>query len=70
VPRSESSFTMVGADGRSRTFTILSDITPDDLMRLGLKAYVAEVRFGEPYESPFSRGIRNALVLSRVTQRG
>jgi hypothetical protein len=66
--RRESSFTLKGQDGSRRTFTILSTVTPDDLVRIGLKAYVLEKRV--EYESPFSREVRDMLVNSRITQRG
>jgi hypothetical protein len=68
--RRESSFTLKGQDGSRRTFTILSTVTPDDLVRIGLKAYVLEKRKGVEYESPFSREVRDMLVNSRITQRG
>lgn len=67
--RRESSFTLTTPDGHKRTYTILSDITPDDLVRVAAKAYVHEKRFGVAYESPFSREIRDAIVRTRVTQR-
>lgn len=70
MSRQEAQFTLRGSDGRERTFTVLSSVTPDDLVRVGLKAYVAEKRLGETYESPFSRDVRDMLVQSRVAQRG
>lgn len=68
--RRESSFSLKKSDGTVRTFTLLSAVTPDDLVRLGLKAYVLEKRRGVVYESPFSREVRDMLVVSRITQRG
>ena len=52
-----------------KTVTLLSDITVDDLVRVGLKTYVREMRFGTEYTSPFSREIRIALTRVRVAQR-
>jgi len=59
----------VQTDDGPKIVTILSDVTIDDLMRLGLKAYVHEVRAGVEYESPFSREIRAAVTRVRVAQR-
>lgn len=67
--RNESSFQLKGADGTTRTFTVLSAVTVDDLTRLMLKAYVREKRAGDEYVSPFSREVRDMLVVSRITQR-
>lgn len=67
--RQESAFTIRGESG-TRTFTILSAITPDDLVRVALKAYVHTKRTGIDHESPFSREVRDMLVVSRITQRG
>ena len=52
-----------------KTVTILSDVTVDDLMRIGLKAYVHEARLGVTYVSPFSREIRDAVTRVRTSQR-
>lgn len=59
----------VRTSGGPKTVTILSDVTVDDLMRVGLKAYVHEVRLGKEYASPFSREIRDAVTRVRVSQR-
>ena len=52
-----------------KTVTILSDVTVDDLVRIGLKAYVHEVRMGVDYVSPFSREIREAVTRVSPAQR-
>jgi hypothetical protein len=67
--RRESSFTLTTPDGEKRTYTILSAITPDDLIRIGFKAYVREKRGGEKYSSPFSREVRLAITQAHVAQR-
>ena len=69
MSRKESSFEITGSDGRTRKVTLLSHVTPDDLVRVGLKAYMAEAFLGETYESPFSREVRDMIVLSRATSR-
>ena len=67
--RRESSFTLTTPDGERRPYTLLSDITPDDLVRIATKAYAREKRGGVEYSSPFTREVRDALVRTRVTQR-
>lgn len=68
MSRREVTFTVQTDDG-PKTVTILDVVTVDDLVVLGLSAYVHEVRLGTEYTSPFSRGIRDALVRVRVAQR-
>ena len=67
--RREASFTMNTTDGERRTYTILSAITPDDLVRVAFKAYVREKRGRGEYESPFSREVRAAISRSHTAQR-
>ena len=68
MSRTEIQFQVQTSDG-PKTVTILSDVTVDDLMRVGLKAYVREVRLGDVYASPFSREIREAVTRVRIAQR-
>ena len=68
MARKETSFTLTGTDGTKTTVTLLDFVTPDDLIRVGLKAYVYEKKAGLAYDEPFSREVRDMLVLSRVTQ--
>lgn len=68
--RRTASFTLTTEEGFRRTYTILSDITVDDLVRISMKAYVHEKKFGTEYASPFSREVRDAVVRTRVTNRG
>jgi len=69
MSRTETSFEITGPTGRKRKVTLLSHVTVDDLMRVGLKAYMAEAYLGDEYESPFSREVRDMIVLSRTTNR-
>jgi hypothetical protein len=68
MSRTEVQLQIQTSDG-PKTVTILSDVTVDDLMRVGLKAYVHEARLGTEYTSPFSREIRDAVARVRVSQR-
>jgi hypothetical protein len=70
MSRTESQFSLIGDDGTTRTYTLLSAVTPDDLVRVAMKAYIFEKRTGETYESPCSREVRDQLVSTRITQRG
>ncbi len=60
---------MTTPEGERRTYTLLSAITPDDLMRIGFKAYAREKREKGEYESPFSREVRDAISKTHVSQR-
>jgi hypothetical protein len=68
MTRREVSFTIQTADG-PKTVTILSAVSVDDVTRVALGSYVRSVREGGTYETPFSRGIRDLLVQTRVSQR-
>lgn len=68
MERTEVQLRVQTADG-PKVVTVLSHVTVDDLVRVGLKAYVHEVRRGVPYESPFPREIREALTLVSVARR-
>lgn len=70
MARTDNSFSITGEDGVRRRYRVLSDLTVDDLMVLGAKAYVGEVAFGREYSSPFSRATRDYLVRTHVTTRG
>jgi len=67
--RREARFTLKTAAGPLKTFTVLDTVTVDDLVRIGLKAYVREKRTGEVYESPFSEEVRRMITTSRVSLR-
>ena len=70
MARTEKSFSMTGADGRRRRYRILDEITIDDCMVIGARAVIGEIALGFTYESPFSRSVRDHLVLTHITTRG
>lgn len=59
----------IQTDSGPKTVTILDIVTIDDLVVLGMRAYVHEVRQKVPYESPFSRTVRDAVTRTRTAQR-
>jgi hypothetical protein len=68
VDRHEASFD-VTVSGIQKTVTILTAVSVDDLVRVGLKTYVFAERSEGEYTSPFTRGIRDTLVRVRTPQR-
>lgn len=68
MARTEVQFQVQTPSG-PKTVSILSTVTVDDLMRVGIKAYVHELRLGGPVITPFSREIRDAVARVRVAQR-
>ena len=68
--RTSRSFTVDQPDGTRKTVSIVSAVTPDDLIRVALKSYIFSKRTGIDYGEPFSREVRDMLVRSRTTQRG
>lgn len=69
MSRTAAQFQVKTKEGRTRTITVVDAVTPDDLVRVGLKAYVNEKRAGIPYGDPFSEDIRDLLVTSRIGRR-
>jgi hypothetical protein len=68
MSRREVSFTIQTEDG-PKTVTVLSAVSVDDVTRVALGSYVRSVRDGTEYATPFSRGIRDLLVRTRISQR-
>ena len=68
MDRVVKSFKQKGEDGIVRRYTLSSHVSVDDLIRIGLKAYVYEVKTGEPYASPASRPVRLAITRTTISQ--
>lgn len=67
--RVQSEFQLSQPDGTVKTYTLVSFVTPDDLMLLGAKASAVQIKYGIEYASPSTREARNHLILTRVTNR-
>lgn len=67
MARTESQLQLRNTSGHLQTYTFLEYATPDDLVRVALKAYVFEKRAEVPYVSPFSREVRDLLVHTHVS---
>lgn len=60
--RIESSYEVLGVDGRLSTVSLVDYPTVDDLIIHGMKNIAAEIKFGVDYESVQNRGVVTQLV--------
>ena len=67
MARDEAEFKLDQPDGTTKSYRLVSFVTPDDLMVLGMKNIAAELKFGIEYESPASKAVRDHIILTRVT---